>query len=73
MATYDVSTAEKKLNELAQRAALGEKITISTGAGNIIMIDEEDWDSLVDVVSAITRPEVLENLKAALKVATEEA
>lgn len=73
MATYDVPTAQSRLDEIAQRAALGEKITISTGSGNIVMIDEDDWDSLVDVVSAISKPQVLEAVRAALSAATEEA
>ena len=38
MATYDVPSAQEKMRELVERSLMGEKITISTGAGNIVMI-----------------------------------
>ena len=63
MATYDVSGAQEKMRE----------ITISTGAGNVIMISEEDWDSLVEAVSVLTVPAVLEAYKSSLKAVTESA
>ncbi len=63
MASYDVSTAQQKLQSLADRSLAGEKITISTGAGNVIMISEEDWDSIVEAVSILTVPAVLESVK----------
>ncbi len=67
MASYDVSTAQQKLQSLADRSLMGEKITISTGAGNIVMISEEDWDSLVEAVSVLTVPSVLESVKASTR------
>lgn len=73
MATYDVSGAQEKMRELVDRSLMGEKITISTGAGNVIMISEEDWDSLVEAVSVLTVPAVLEAYKSSLKAVTESA
>ena len=73
MATYDVPGAQEKMRELVDRSLMGEKITISTGAGNIVMISEEDWDSLVEAVSVLTVPAVLESCKSSLKSATESA
>lgn len=67
MATYDVSEARQKLCQLVDRSLMGEKITISTGAGNIVMISEEDWDSLVEAVSVLTVPSVLESVKASTR------
>ena len=69
MATYDVSEAQSKMRELVDRSLMGEKITISTGAGNIVMISEEDWDSLVEMVSMMTVPAVLEAYKTSLTTA----
>ena len=69
MATYDVPSAQAKMHELVDRSLMGEKITISTGAGNIVMISEEDWDSLVEMVSMMTVPAVLEAYKSSLKAA----
>ena len=73
MATYDVPGAQERMRELVDRSLMGEKITISTGAGNIVMISEEDWDSLVEAVSVLTVPAVLESYKSSLKSATESA
>ena len=73
MATYDVPGAQEKMRELVERSLMGEKITISTGAGNIVMISEEDWDTLVEAVSVLTVPAVLESYKSYLKGATESA
>lgn len=73
MATYDVPSAQAKMRELVDRSLMGEKITISTGAGNIVMISEEDWDSLVEAVSVLTVPEVLESFKATLRPLKESA
>ena len=73
MATYDVPGAQEKMRELVDRSLMGEKITISTGAGNIVMISEEDWDSLVEAVSVLTVPSVLEAYKSSLRPATESA
>ena len=73
MATYDVPSAQAKMHELVDRSLMGEKITISTGAGNIVMISEEDWDSLVEMVSMMTVPAVLEAYKSSLKAAPKSA
>lgn len=73
MATYDVPSAQEKMRELVERSLMGEKITISTGAGNIVMISEEDWDSLVEAVSVLTVPSALEAYKSSLRPATESA
>ena len=64
MATYDVPGAQEKMRELVDRSLMGEKITISTGAGNIVMISED---------SVLTVPAVLESYKSSLKSATESA
>ena len=56
MATYDVPEAQEKMRELVERSLMGEKITISTGAGNIVMISEEDWDGLIEALSAMAAP-----------------
>lgn len=66
MATYDVPEAQARMRELVDRTLAGEKITVSTGAGNIVMISEEDWDSLVETVSLLTVPTVLESYKSSL-------
>lgn len=53
MASYDVIQAQNKLRELTDRANLGEKITIRSEAGNIIMIGEDEWDELVEFATAL--------------------
>ena len=73
MATYDVPSAQAKMHELVDRSLMGEKITISTGAGNLVLIAEADWDSLVEMVSMMTVPAVLEAYKSSLKAAPESA
>lgn len=62
MATYDVDGAREMLNEMVTRSLMGEKITISTGCGNVVMVCEEDWDSLVELVSAMLLPGLRERL-----------
>lgn len=64
MATYDVPSAQEKMRELVERSLMGEKITISTGAGNIVMISEEDWDSLVEAMCILTVPEIVRMAKS---------
>ena len=64
MATYDVPSAQEKMRELVERSLMGEKITISTGAGNIVMISEEDWDSLVEDMCILTVPEIVRMAKS---------
>ncbi len=73
MAIYDVSEAQQKLCQLVNRSLMGEKITISTDAGNIVMISEDDWNSLVETVSVLTVPAVLESYKLSLEKAPETA
>ena len=63
MATYDVDGARAKVNELVERSLSGEKITISTDAGNVVMVSEEDWDDLVEALSMMMLPEVVEKLR----------
>ncbi len=50
-----------------------EKITISAGARNIVMISEDDWDSLVETISVLTISTVLEFYKSSLEKAPETA
>lgn len=62
MATYDVDETRAKVNELVERSLTGEKITISTDAGNVVMVSEEDWDDLVEALSMMMLPEVMGKL-----------
>lgn len=64
MATYNVDGARDRVNELVDRALTGEKITISTDSGNVVMVSEEDWDSLVDTLSVMMLPEVKDRIIA---------
>lgn len=58
MAEYTVETATKKLGELTKRSLEGEKITIETENGNVVMINEEDWDSLVEALVLLSVPNI---------------
>lgn len=58
MAEYTVETATKKLEELTKRSLEGEKITIETENGNVVMINEEDWDSLVEALMLLSVPNI---------------
>lgn len=64
MATYNVDGARDRVNELVNRALTGEKITISTESGNVVLVSEEDWDSLVDTLSIMMLPEVKDRVIA---------
>ncbi|MFT0899439.1 type II toxin-antitoxin system Phd/YefM family antitoxin [Candidatus Methanoprimaticola sp. MG2] len=63
MATYNVDGAQGRMSELVERSLSGEKITISSKTGNVVMVSEEDWDSLVDALSVMMLPEVVERVK----------
>ena len=41
-----------------------EKITIASAEGNVVMVSEEDWDSLVETLSVMLLPEVRERIAA---------
>lgn len=58
MAEYTVETATKKLGELTKRSLEGEKITIETEKGNVVMISEEDWDNLVEALVLLSVPNI---------------
>lgn len=73
MATYNVDGAQEKMSELVSRALCGEKITIATESGNVVMVSEDDWDSLVEVLSVMMLPEVRESVRARLAGITGEA
>ena len=73
MATYNVDGAQERTCELVNRALSGEKITIATETGNVVMVSEEDWDSLVDVLSVMMLPEVRDRVKVRLAGLTGEA
>lgn len=62
MATYDVDGAQEQMRDLVERALFGEKITIATADGNVVMVSEEDWDSLVETLSVMLLPEVRERV-----------
>ena len=64
MATYDVDGAQTRLSELVGRSLEGEKITIASAEGNVVMVSEEDWDSLVETLSVMLLPEVRERIAA---------
>ena len=73
MAEFGVEEARMKLQEITNRTLMGEKIVISTEKGNAVIVCEEDWDSLVEAVSVLTVPAVLEAYKSSLKAVTESA
>ncbi len=58
MAEYTVETASQRLGELTNRCLMGEKITIRTGSGNAVLINEEDWDNLVEAMVLLTVPNI---------------
>ena len=64
MATYDVDGAQARLSELVGRSLEGEKITIASAEGNVVMVSEEDWDNLVETLSVMLLPEVRERIAA---------
>lgn len=66
MASFDANEAQARMSELIDRSLDGEKITIATASGNIVMVSEEDWDSLVETLSVMLLPEVRERLTAKL-------
>ncbi len=66
MATYNVDGAQKRMSELVERSLCGEKITIATESGNVVMVNEDDWDSLVDLLSVMMLPEVRDRVKVRL-------
>lgn len=49
---------------MVDRSLSGEKITIATEMGNVVMVSEEDWDSLVETLSVMMLPEVMDQLRA---------
>ncbi len=73
MATYNVDGAQERMSELVSRALCGEKITIAAESGNVVMVSEDDWDSLVEVLSVMMLPEVRERVKTRLAGITGEA
>ena len=58
MVEYTVETATKKLGELTRRSLEGERIIIETEKGNVVMISEEDWDSLVEALVLLNDPNI---------------
>lgn len=73
MATYNVDGVQGKVSELVNRALSGEKITISTQSGNVVMVGEEDWDSLVEALSVMMLPEVRDRILCQLSDLSEKA
>lgn len=73
MATYNVDGARDRVSELVERALMGEKITISSENGNVVMVSEDDWDSLVDTLSVMMLPEVRDRVIARFSSLSSEA
>ena len=63
MASFGVTEAQDRLGQLVDRTLTGEKITVETAKGNIVMITEEDWDSVVEALSALSMPTALESVE----------
>lgn len=58
MAEFGVEEARMKLQEITNRTLMGEKIVISTEKGNAVIVCEEDWDSLIEALSAMAAPAI---------------
>lgn len=59
MAEFGVEEARMKLQEITNRTLMGEKIVISTEKGNAVIVCEEDWDSLIEIVSGLASGGIL--------------
>ena len=53
MAEFGVEDTRMRLQEIIDRSVMGEKITVTTENGNAVIVSEEDWDSLVEAMSAL--------------------
>ena len=53
MAEFGVEETRMRLQEIVDRSIMGEKITVSTERGNAVIVCEEDWDSLIKIVSGL--------------------
>ena len=58
MAEFGVEEARMKLQEITNRTLMGEKIVVSTEKGNAVIVCEEDWDGLIEALSAMAAPAI---------------
>ena len=59
MAEFGVEETRMRLQEIVDRSIMGEKITVSTRRGNAVIVCEEDWDSLIEIVSGLASGGIL--------------
>lgn len=59
MAEFGVEETRMRLQEIVDRTIMGEKITVSTERGNAVIVCEEDWDSLIEIVSSLASKGIL--------------
>ena len=58
MAEFGVEETRARLQEIIERTLMGEKIVVSTEKGNAVIVCEEDWDGLIEALSAMAAPAI---------------
>ena len=66
MFTYNITNARENLYSIAEDVLDNNLVTITTKKGNLVMMSEEDWESILETLYLINDPEFEEDVREGL-------
>ncbi len=57
MTTVDITSAQKDLHKLVRQALAGEIVTISSEEGSVVVMPEEEWESVKETLYLLGDPD----------------
>lgn len=66
MVTYNITNARENLYSIAEDVLDNNLVTITTKKGNLVMMSEEDWESILETLYLINDPEFEEDVREGL-------
>ena len=72
MTTVDITSAQKDLHKLVRQALAGEIVTISSEEGSIVVMPEEEWESVKETLYLLGGPDFMKDVADARNAPAEE-
>ena len=72
MTTVNVTNARKDLYGLVRQALASDIITIASKEGSVVMMSEEDWESIKETLYLMGDPDFLKDVEEARNTPAEE-
>lgn len=65
MSTYNITAARNDLYNIVDEALANELVRITTKNGNVVMMSEEDWESVLETLYLMGDPEFMTDVEEA--------